>query len=143
MVQDAHKGYLELCESNPWLYMWSEPWEKARAQTRTKAAAFLGCGDDEVAFTHNTTEGFNLLANGLPLGEGDEVVFSSLNHSGASQCWFHYAETKGFSVKRFEFPIREVADLSAEDIVEIYAKHISEKTRVLVFPHPLFFESNC
>ncbi|MCG8606317.1 aminotransferase class V-fold PLP-dependent enzyme [bacterium] len=135
LIHRAHKGYLELCESNPWLYMWSEPWEEARAQTREKVARFLGCDSDELVFTHNTTEGFNLLAHGLPLSQEDEVLFSSLNHTGASQCWFHYGQTKGFSVKRFEFPIRETPALSHDDLVEIHAKQITEKTRVLVIPH--------
>ena len=134
-MHEAHTEYLRLCESNPWYYMWSEPWEEARAKTREKVAAFLGVNASEIAFTHNTTEGFNLLANGLPLGKGDEVLFSTLNHSGASKCWFHYATSRGFSVKQFEFPIREVAGLSQADIVEIYARQISENTRVLVLPH--------
>ena len=115
--------------------MWGEPWQIAREHTRKKAAKYLGCSLDEVAFTHNTTEGFNLLASGLPLGDGDEVLFSSMNHSGASVCWQQYAESKSFAVNRFEFPIREVPNLTAEDIVEIYAQHISERTKVLVFPH--------
>ncbi len=135
VVHEAHIGYLKLCESNPWLYMWGEPWAKALVETREKVAQFVGCSADELAFTHNTTEGFNLLASGLPLRAGDEVVFSTLNHAGASQCWFHHAKEKGFSIKKFEFPIREVPDLSKSDIVDIYARNISEKTRVVVFPH--------
>jgi len=135
VIHEAHTGYLKLCESNPWLYMWGEPWAKALAETREKVAKFVGCSADELAFTHNTTEGFNLLASGLPLKAGDEVVFSSLNHAGAGQCWFHYAKEKDFSVKKFEFPIQEVPNLSRDDIVDIYARNISEKTRVVVFPH--------
>jgi len=135
VILEAHTGYLKLCESNPWFYMWGEPWAKELAETREKVAKFVGCSADELAFTHNTTEGFNLLASGLPLKAGDEVVFSSLNHAGAGQCWFHHAKEKGFSVKKFEFPIQEVPNLSKDDIVDIYAKNISEKTRVVVFPH--------
>lgn len=135
IVQQAHKGYLDLCETNPHLYMWGEPWQTAREQTREKAAKYLGCEVDELAFTHNTTEGFNLLASGLPLGAGDEVLFSSMNHSGASVCWRHYAESKNFTVKQFDFPIRDVPNLSASDIVEIYSRQITPKTKVLVFPH--------
>ena len=135
VIHEAHTGYLKLCESNPWLYMWGGPWAKALAETREKIAKFVGCSAGELAFTHNTTEGFNLLASGLPLKAGDEVVFSSLNHAGAGQCWFHYAKEKDFSVKKFEFPIQEVPNLSRDDIVDIYARNISEKTRVVVFPH--------
>jgi cysteine desulfurase/selenocysteine lyase len=134
-VQQAHQRYLELCESNPWLYMWGGAWEEAREGVRAKAARLLRCDAGEVALTHNTTEGFNILAQGLPLGRGDEVVFSSLNHPGASICWRHQAEVKGFSVRQFDFPVSDVPSLSLDDVLELYDRHISANTRVLVFPH--------
>lgn len=62
----------------------------------------MGGGVGEVALTHNTTEEMNILAPGLPLGRGDEVVFSSMNHPGASVCWEYQAGLRGFTVKRFE-----------------------------------------
>lgn len=135
VIHEAHTGYLALCESNPWQYMWSTPWDEARAEVRQQLAAFLGCSETELVITHNTTEGFNLLAQGLPLGPGDEVVFSSLNHVGASQCWHRYSQTKGYSVKQFDFPIRDVPTLSADDIVALHADQLTDKTKVLVVPH--------
>ncbi len=89
-VQEAHRRYLEVCERNPWLYMWGGDWNPPREATRRSAAGLLGCQPAEVALTHNTTEAFNLLAHGLPLAAGDEVLFSSLNHSGASACWLDF-----------------------------------------------------
>ena len=135
VVHEAQAGYLEVCETNPWLYMWGDGWEKPRERVRGKAARLLKCAPDEVALTHNTTEGFNTLANGLALGPGDEVVFSSLNHDGASVCWFHYAQAKGFEVKRFEFPLEQVPRMSASELLDIYDRHITRATKVLVFPH--------
>lgn len=134
-VQEAHRGYLEVCERNPWLYMWGGDWNAPREAARRSAAGLLGCEPAEVAFTHNTTEAFNLLAHGLPLAAGDEVLFSSLNHSGASACWFHMATERGFSVRRFEIPPRDVPGLSADDVVALHAEQIRPNTRVLVFPH--------
>lgn len=134
-VQAAHRRYLEICEKNPWLYIWGGGWKELRAQVRRDAAQILGCAVSEVAFTHNTTEAFNLLAHGLPLAAGDEVLFSSLNHTGASACWSHMAKARGFSVRRFEFPLREVPGLTREDVVRIYSQEIRPETRVLVFPH--------
>ena len=75
-----------------------------------------GADPDEVAITHNTTEGFNLLAQGLPLGPGDEVLFSSMNHDGASVCWDHHASKKGYAVRRFDFPVTDVPRLTADDL---------------------------
>lgn len=134
-VHAAHVAYLEACESNPWLHMWGDAWEEPREAVRRAAARTLGAAASDVALTHNTTEGFNILARGLPLGEGDEVLFSSLNHPGASVCWDHRARVAGFRVRRFEFPMRDVAGMSVRDVVAIHAREIREETRVLVFPH--------
>jgi selenocysteine lyase/cysteine desulfurase len=135
IVGEAHKSYLDACESNPWLYMWGGAWEEVREDARKRAAELLGCSPGEVSIQHNTTEGFNLLANGLPLGKGDEVLFSSLNHAGASICWEHQARLRGFTVKKFDFPLSGVPQISTNKILEIYDKQISPATRVLVFPH--------
>ena len=97
VVQAARRRYLETCESNPWLYMWGGAWTGPWREVRAKAAAYIGCGVESVAITHNTTEGFNVLAHGLPLGEGDEVLFSTLNHGGASNTFRHEAEARGAS----------------------------------------------
>jgi selenocysteine lyase/cysteine desulfurase len=135
VVHEAQVAYLRLCETNPWLYMWSDPWEQLREAVREKAADFLGCDASEIVFTHNTTEGFNILAHGLPVDAGDEVVFSSLNHDGASICWFQMARTRGITVTRFDFPIHDVPRMTVDEILGIYDRHLGPRTRVLVFPH--------
>lgn len=121
--------------SYPWLHIWGEPWQKPREEIRARAAHLLGCGPRELALTHNTTEGFNTLARGLPLGPGDEVLFSSLNHPGASICWEHQAPVAGYTVRRFDFPVRDIPHLSRDDVVELHLREITDRTRVLVFPH--------
>ncbi len=135
VVHEAHTRYLALCETNPWLYMWGDVWEEPREAVRSKAARYLGATPAEIALTHNTTEGFNTIAQGLPLGPGDEVVFSSLNHPGASVCWHQRAQEKGFAVRPFSFPIGDAPTLSADDVLNTYDAHITPRTRVLVFPH--------
>lgn len=134
-VQQARAAYLATCEQNPWLYMWGGAWEQAREDTRAAAARVLGSAPEDVAITHNTTEGFNVLARGLPLGRGDEVLFSSLNHAGASACFEHAAQTRGFTVRKFPLPLEEAATLSIDDVVALHTEAISDDTRVLVLPH--------
>ncbi|MEM6794675.1 MAG: aminotransferase class V-fold PLP-dependent enzyme [Acidobacteriota bacterium] len=134
-VQDAHRQYLRLCEMNPWLHMWGDVWQEPREEVRRQAALFFGCTSDEITFSHNTTETFNLLAQGLPIGPSDEVLFSSLNHSGASVCWHHAAETRGFSVRQFDFPASRVPELTTAEVLEIYGRAIRPETRVLALPH--------
>lgn len=134
-VQKAHEGYLRLCEHNPWLYMWSDPWQEPRENVRAQLAELLNCGSTEIAITHNTTEVFNTLANGLPLGSRDEVLFSSLNHAGASVCWEHRSVENGFSVRRFDFPISDAVNLTEDEVVSIYERQIGPRTTVLALPH--------
>lgn len=135
LVVDVHAAALRLCETNPWLYMWSGAWDEPRELARASLAGLLGAPTDRVAITHNTTEGFNLLAAGLDLGPGDEVLFSELNHAGASICWDHQAARRGFSVRRLPFPVEEAPGLGPADIARVHLEAIRPETRVLVFPH--------
>ena len=134
-VHEARVQLQRACEGNPWLYIFGGAWEEAREVVRSDAAALMGCEAGDIAITHNTTEGFNLLARGLPLGPGDEVLFPSTNHDGASVCWRYVAEEKGFSVREFPFPIGETGGMSGDDVVSLFAETIRPETRVLVFPH--------
>jgi selenocysteine lyase/cysteine desulfurase len=134
-VHRAHVGYLELCESSPSLYTWGAVWREVTEDTRRAAAELLGCRTDDLAITHNTTEAFSILAHGLPLGPGDEVLFSSLNHAGASVAWEGLAARRGFTVRHFDFPMERAPELTVDEVVELHARAVGERTRVLVFPH--------
>lgn len=135
IVQQAHAGYLVTCETNPWLYMWGGAWEEAREATRSVAAKFLGCGADEIVVNRSTTDGFNLLAAGLRLARGDEVLFSNFNHAGASICWKHHSEARGYVIRHLEVPIRAVPSITTAELVERHVSAITRRTRVLVLPH--------
>lgn len=135
VVHDAHVRLLQLCETNPHAHMWTDVWTEALASTRAAAAGLLHCETDEVAITHNTTEGFNVLAQGLPLRAGNEVLFSSLNHPSASEPWKYYAGRRGYAVRRFEIPLDDITGLSPDDVVALHEREIRPETRVLVLPH--------
>lgn len=99
IVQQAHREYLSLCESNPWFYMWSGEWDEPIQKVRQKTADFLNADINEISFPHNTTEIYNLLALGLPLQSSDEVLFCNLNHAGASIPFHIHSKKKGYNVK--------------------------------------------
>lgn len=134
-VLAAHSGYLELCETFPSLYVWGAVWREVAEETRRSAAALLRCSPDELAITHNTTEGFNVLAHGLPIGAGDEVLFSSLNHPGASVAWSGVAARRGYHVRDFDFPVERVPELTVDEVVRLHVDAVRPETRVLVLPH--------
>ena len=135
VVHEEHVRRLRQCETNPHIHMWGEVWVEALSKTRSAAAELLHCEADEVALTHNTTEGFNVLAHGLPLGKGDEVLFSRLNHPSASEPWTYHAARRGYTVRRFDVPLDDITGLTIADVVQMHEREIRPETKVLVFPH--------
>ncbi|RMH28419.1 MAG: aminotransferase class V-fold PLP-dependent enzyme [Planctomycetota bacterium] len=134
-VRDALIANIRTQETNPWLHQWGPAWAEPVEAAHAEAAAFLGAPADGVAINRNTTEAFATLAHGLSLEPGDEVLFSTLNHVGASAVWHEAADRRGFTVRVFEFPIREAPGLTADDVVRLHTDEISAETRVLVLPH--------
>ena len=135
VVMDEYVRLLRLCETNPHVHMWTDVWNEAIARTRTLASGLLHCEPDEVALTHNTTEGFNVLAQGLPLKAGDEVLFSNLNHPSASEPWKYHGPRRGYAVRQFTIPLGDITGLSVADVVAMHEREIRPETKVLVLPH--------
>jgi selenocysteine lyase/cysteine desulfurase len=135
VVLDEHVRLLRQCETNPHVHMWTDVWTEALARTRSSAARLLHCEPDEVAITHNTTEGFNVLAQGLPIGAGDEVLFSNLNHPSASEPFRYYSGRRGYTVRQFTIPLDDITGLTIADVVAMHEREIRPNTRVLVLPH--------
>jgi cysteine desulfurase/selenocysteine lyase len=79
-----------------------ETTEKFHA-ARARVAKYIGAqGPEEVIFTRNTTEGINLLANTLPLGPGDAVLTSELEHNSNFLPWQALAARKGTRHVKFK-----------------------------------------
>lgn len=135
VVREARDRSLKIIESNPWLYLWSDAWTEALDRARTVLAASMGCNAPDLAITRTTTEAMNILAQGLPLTSQDEVLYSSLNHIGASKCFEHWGARLGYATRRFDFPLNDAPGLSPSDVVRLHVDQIGDNTRVLVFPH--------
>jgi cysteine desulfurase/selenocysteine lyase len=69
------------------------------SKARKKAARFLNARENEIVFTRNSTEGINIVANGLGLSEKDSVVLSAKEHNSNLVPWLIKKETKGVKVK--------------------------------------------
>ena len=134
-VRDALVENIRTVETNPWFYMWGPAWAESVERAHAESAAYLGCAIDDAAIIHNTTEAFGMLANGLDIGPGDEVLLSSLNHAGAGDSWRSAAGVRGFTVRSFEFPAADAPGMSAADVAGVYAREIRDATRVMVLPH--------
>ena len=135
VVREAYYQYLKICESNPARYIWGQEWDQLREKVRAKLAAFIGCEKGSIAITHNTTEGFNILAQGLHLKENEEVLFSNLNHVGASQCFRHGASINNYRQRQFEIKLEEIIHWSENEIIQYHLDQIQPNTKLLVIPH--------
>ncbi|HRP05124.1 MAG TPA: aminotransferase class V-fold PLP-dependent enzyme, partial [Opitutaceae bacterium] len=69
---------------------------------RKVAAEFFGVTPEEVCFVRNTTEGNSIVACGLNMKAGDEVIFESHAHPGGSIPWLNRAHRQGIVVRTFE-----------------------------------------
>ena len=87
---------------------------------------------EEIALIHNTTEGINLVASSLELKPGDEVILGNHEHPSGHIPWKYWQETKGIKLIRPELPI---LPNSPQEIVEVYKKAITKKTKAISMVH--------
>jgi len=99
---------------------------------REKAARFLGAASDEIAILRNCTEGNNLVAQGIDLKPGDEVLIGYLEHDSNRQPWLLKAKRQGIVVK--EVPI-QTPPKSPEEILNAFDSAITARTRVISATH--------
>lgn len=83
-VIEREAEYYKTRNANPLrgLYKLSEQSTKVLNQTRVKVAEYIGADPDEVIFIKNTTEGINLIANGIRevISEKDKILVSLDSH---------------------------------------------------------------
>jgi selenocysteine lyase/cysteine desulfurase len=99
---------------------------------RGKVADFIGCDADEVGLTLNATMGMNILAGGIDLEAGDEVLMTDREHGGGRSGWDVKAKRHGTVVKEVRIP--EVLS-GPDDIVKAFEAAITPRTKVVTFPH--------
>jgi cysteine desulfurase / selenocysteine lyase len=93
-------------------------------EARRAIASFINASPAEIIFTRNTTESINLVATGMGLAPGDEVVLTALEHHSNYLPWRLRATT---------VPVGLSADgLPLYDEVE---QAISPRTRLLSLAH--------
>lgn len=95
-------------------------------------AEIVGVSADEVAITRNTTESLDLIIGGLDWQPGDEAVMAEQDY-GAMLNHFKMVERRFGTVNRLvSVPNHPRSD---EEIVDLYASAITDKTRLLMVCH--------
>jgi selenocysteine lyase/cysteine desulfurase len=103
-----------------------EPLDEMRAEL----ARTVGCDKDELALTHNTTEGMNMVANGLDLKPGDEVLRTDQEHPGGTFCWEQKAARFGITTREVKIP---VPPKNSAELADAVVSAFGPRTRVISF----------
>ena len=96
---------------------------KVNEETKEKIASMINTHSSRIAFADNTTNGFNILAQGLSLKKGDEIILNDIEFP-ANVYPFLNLQKKGVKVV---FAKSHDGIVSAEDIIE----KINPHTRVV------------
>lgn len=104
---------------------------RPETELRTKLAALVGASADEIALTQNATVGMNLVANGLPLQPGDEVLFTDQEHPGGRTGWDLRARRYGITVRTVHIP---VPPRDPQQLIDLYVNATTPQTKVWSIP---------
>ncbi|MGY2051948.1 cysteine desulfurase [Methylobacterium sp. JK268] len=108
----------------------TEGYEGARETTRV----FLNArSTDEIIFTRNATEAYNLVATSMGwaglIGEGDEIILSIMEHHSNIVPWHFLRERRGAVIKWA--PVDDEGNFLVED----YEKLFTPRTKMVAISH--------
>jgi selenocysteine lyase/cysteine desulfurase len=97
---------------------------------RAELSEFLGCKKDELALTHCATESMSMIAAGLDLKSGDEVIITNEEHPSGKAPWHRRAQRDGIAVREVVIPH---PPKSSAQLADLLIPAIGPRTRVLSF----------
>ncbi len=104
-----------------------------RTSVRAKLAAVVGVPAERVALTVSTTEGVNLVLNGLGLGTEDEVVTTDTEHFGL---------IGGLVASGARVRVARIRSRPCEDALETILAEVTPRTRLLALSHVSWITGN-
>ncbi len=131
IVQEAMRRYLEYSNHAPTYSMW-RILDPGIESVRRRLARNFGCDPEEIAITRNASESLENCQLGLDLKPGDEVLTTNQDYPRMLTTWRQRARREGVVLREISIP---VPVKHPEEIVEIFARNITPKTRVMHFCH--------
>ena len=108
-----------------------ESGREVQAKAREEVARLLNASVEEICLTKNTTEGLNIVINGLSWHRGDEIITCNLEHSSVLIPCFFQQERHGVVVK----VISLAPDEAWDSILNKIEAAITERTRLIFLSH--------
>lgn len=98
----------------------------------TKLAELVGCTAEEVRLTRNTTESLDTVINGIHWNAGDEAIMAEQDYGSIVNMFKLMEKRYGIVLKTVSVPNHPASD---EELVALYEKMITPKTRLLLVSH--------
>jgi selenocysteine lyase/cysteine desulfurase len=102
-----------------------------RTKARAAVAWLLNATPEEICLTKNTTEGLNIIINGLPWSRGDEIITFSLEHSSVLVPSYFQQRRHGVVVKVLPLATHE----GWEAILSKVEAALTQHTRLVFLSH--------
>ena len=99
-------------------------------EDRRRLAEWVHADPDEIAITHHTTEGMNIVIWGLPWRDRDEVVTTTIEHPGALVPLYQLHHRRGVTIR-----FADVGEGDAETVLQALRRAIGPRTRLVVLSH--------
>ncbi len=103
-----------------------------KQKSKERLAELLGCNKDELIITRNTTESLDTVISSFDWKAGDEAVMAEQDYGSMLDMFKQQAKRYGMVNKIISLPINPKTD---DEIVELYAKAITPKTKLLMVCH--------
>lgn len=103
-----------------------------KLNVRKQMAEFLNCSVDEIIITRNTTESLDTIISGIDWKPGDEALTADQDYGSMLDMFKQQVGRFGLIYKNIEMINHPKTD---DEIVSLYEKHITPKTRLLMVCH--------
>lgn len=97
-----------------------------------KLAAVAGCSPEELIITRNTTESLDLVIAGQDWKAGDEALMAIQDYGSMLDMFEQVSKRYGVLLNKVSIPNLPASD---EEIVSLYEKAITPRTKLLMIPH--------
>src|SRR5580658_1733182 len=97
-----------------------------------RLAALAGCSADELVITRNTTESLDMIIGGYPWAAGDEAIMALQDYGSMLKMFRQVEKRNGVKCVVVSVPNHPASD---EEVVEVYARAITSRTRLLMVSH--------
>ncbi len=112
-------------------YMRTVQWENKKRVTQ-RLSEVVGCSSKNLIITRNTTESLDLVIKGIHWKAGDEAVFAHQDYGAMKDMFAQVSQRYGIVNKIVSVPNHPTSD---EELVDLYAKAITSKTKLLMICH--------